>query len=66
MEIKSYISDFRDEVRVHPFEEYEVNFWSEKLNVSPGDILQAIRATQSDKLNEILKYLGKDYHAFRP
>lgn len=65
MGIKSYISDFRDEVHVHPFEDYELNFWSEKLNVSPGDILHAIRATQSDKLNEILKYLGKDYQAFR-
>jgi hypothetical protein len=61
MLLRNYISDFRDEIRVNPLEDYAVNYWSEKLNVSPSEILKAIQDTGSDKLNAIVRFLKKEW-----
>ncbi len=64
MLLHNYIKDFYDEIHVNPLEDYAVNYWSEKLNVSPSEILKAIRETRSDKLKLIVKFLKKELHPF--
>ena len=54
-----YVSDFRNEVCIDPREDYAVNYWSEKLNVSPQRILAAIHETGSNKLLAVSSFLKK-------
>ena len=57
MLLDKYKSDFRDLILIDPKEDYAVNYWSEKFNVSPQHILNAIRITGSNKLLSVLKFL---------
>ena len=57
MLLDKYKSDFRDLILIDPKEDYAVNYWSEKFNVSPQHILTAIRTTGSNKLLSVLKFL---------
>ena len=64
MKINNYLSHFTGQVKIDPADEYAVNYWSEKFNVSPFYIAEAIRITGSNQLAAVVQFLKVRLVAF--
>lgn len=51
-----------DSERINTREQYEINYWSKTLQVSPEDLLAAVKAV-GDSEQKVRQYLGKPPHA---
>lgn len=49
--------DVRDRTRVNINEQYEVEYWSKKFNVTPQELRDAVRETGSESVKEIEEFL---------
>jgi hypothetical protein len=50
-------TDNRDRTRINVNEAYELQYWSEKLNVTPNELRSAVEATGSEDAEKIAEYL---------
>lgn len=64
MKINNYLSHFMGQVKIDPADEYAVNYWSEKFNVSPFYIAEAIRITGNNQLPAVVQFLKKKMASF--
>lgn len=48
-----------DRTRINTSEEYEVQYWSEKFNVSPDELRRAVESAGSNEVSRIEEYLSK-------
>ncbi|MEO6167076.1 MAG: DUF3606 domain-containing protein [Chitinophagales bacterium] len=64
MKINNYLSSFISQVKIDPADEYAVNYWSEKFDVSPFYIAEAIRITRSNQLPTIVQFLKRKVTSF--
>jgi len=49
--------DFRDRTEINQNEDYEVQYWTEKWNISRKDLAEAIKETGSTSVKTIEKYI---------
>jgi hypothetical protein len=53
-------TDNRDRTRINVNEAYELQYWSEKLNVTPNELRNAVEATGSEDAEKITEYLKEN------
>ncbi|RZJ36106.1 MAG: DUF3606 domain-containing protein [Flavobacterium sp.] len=49
--------DVRDRTRVNINEQYEVEYWSKKFNVTPQELRDAVMEIRSDSVKELEEFL---------
>lgn len=53
------LKDYRDRSKINTHEKYEMQYWTQKWNISSQQLVGAVKATESSSVKKVEAYLKK-------